>query len=353
LRKKILFICGSRNQTTQMHQISEYLKQEYDCWFTPFYATGHVEFLRKIGLTEMTIMGREFVERCINYFQEHDLNIDYQGAFNSYDAVITCADLVIPRNIRNKKLILVQEGMTDPENLTYYLAKYKLLPRWAASTATMGLSDAYDKFCIASEGYKELFIRKGVNPEKLIVTGIPNFDNCKKYLNNSFPHKNFVLVCTSDARETFKYENRKNTILNAVKIARGKPMIFKLHPNENHRRAMKEINTYAPAALIYTSGSAEEMIANCDTLITQFSSTVYVGIALGKTVYSNFDVKELQKLMPIQNNSSAKNIANVCRALIESEETKIISFPNRKNIFTYFKQVNYKQKFVQLISKAS
>jgi hypothetical protein len=47
-----------------------------------------------------------------------------------------------------------------------------------AGTAATGLSDAYHAFCVASEGYRDFFIRKGARPEKIIITGIPNFDNC-------------------------------------------------------------------------------------------------------------------------------------------------------------------------------
>lgn len=68
---------------------------------------------------------------------------------------------------------------------------------------------------MASEGYKKLFIKKGVNPNKIVVTGIPNFDNVNEILNNDFPYKNFALVATSVSRETFKYENRKKFILDA------------------------------------------------------------------------------------------------------------------------------------------
>ena len=38
---------------------------------------------------------------------------------------------------------------------------------------------------------------------------IPNFDNCRQYLDNDFPYQHYVLVCTSDARDTLKFENRK------------------------------------------------------------------------------------------------------------------------------------------------
>jgi hypothetical protein len=138
-----------------------------------------------------------------------------------------------------------------------------------------------------------------------------------KYYQNDFPHKHFVLVCTSDSRETFKYENRKAFIKRAVEIANGRQLIFKLHPNENFKRATREIEKYAPGALVYTSGSAEEMIANCDVLITRFSSTVYVGMALGKEVYSDFDLNDLRRMMPIQNGgTSAQNIANIARELL-------------------------------------
>jgi len=353
MKKKILFICGSRNQTTQMHQIAQHLMSEYDCWLTPYYASGHVELMRRAGLTEMTIMGKHFVHLCLEYLNKNNLQIDYGGKEDDYDLVLTCADLVLPKNIRDKKIILVQEGMTDPENFAYLLAKFRLLPRWTASTATMGLSDEYDKFCVASEGYKELFISKGVKSEKIVVTGIPNFDNCKRYLNNNFSHKHFVLVCTSDARETFKFENRKKVILNAVKIANGRKVIFKLHPNENLMRAKREIMKYAPGALVMTKGSAEEMIANCDVLITQYSSTVYVGLALGKEVYSNFPTNELKRLLPLQNSSAAENIAAVCRELVEQEKEKIIPIIQSNNVLKKISQMNYKEKFAQLFAKAS
>jgi hypothetical protein len=187
-----------------------------------------------------------------------------------------------------------------------------------AGTSTNGLSNEYTLFCVASEGYRNHFIRNGADPEKVVVTGIPNFDNCARYLANRFPWRHFVLVCTSDCRETFAYENRKGTILNAVRIANGRQLIFKLHPNEDALRATREIERYAPGALVYHDGCAEEMIANCDVLITRFSSTAYVGLALGKEVHSAFDVEELRRMTPIQTGTAAQEIAARCRALVEA-----------------------------------
>jgi hypothetical protein len=62
------------------------------------------------------------------------------------------------------------------------------------------------------------------------------------------------------------------------------------------------------------------MIANCDVLITQYSTVVYIGLALGKEVYSYFDIEMLKELVPIQNGAtSGKNIARVCRRLLQEE----------------------------------
>lgn len=305
-----------------MHQISRFLS-EHECYFTPYYADGFINSVVQLGYLNFSILNGTFRKNTEKYLRDNNLQIDYRGLNNNYDLVYTCADLIYPKNIRNKKVILVQEGMTDPENLMFYLVKYFRIPRWLASTSTMGMSYKYNLFCVASEGYKEFFIkRKGVNAEKLIVTGIPNFDNVKQYLENNFPHKHFVLVCTSDSRETFKLENRIKFIKECVKITAGRKMIFKLHPNENFERATKEINRYAPGALVLTSGNTNHMIANCDVLITKYSSVSFVGLALGKEVHSYFDLDELKSLLPWQNGgSSAERIAKAGTELLEAEYT--------------------------------
>lgn len=323
--KKILLIGGSLNQSSIVHQVGMHLESDFDCYYTPYYDDGVIGYLAKKNLMNFTILGpnSNFFRQTINYFENNNLKIDYKGKNNNYDLVITTSDLIIPRNIRKKKIILIQEGMTDPENLAFYLAKYLKFPRWIASTSTTGLSDSYKYFCVASEGYRDLFIRKGVRPEKIIVTGIPNFDNIEKYNQNNFPYKNFVLAATSDSRETFKFENRNEFIRKVLKIAQGKQIIFKLHPNEIFDRAIREIKDIIPDAIVFTDGDIKPMIANCDVLVTTYSSVVYYGIALEKEVYSNFDIDTLIKMTPIQNGgTSALKIANIAKSIISQSEAK-------------------------------
>jgi len=314
-----MFICGSMNQTTQMHKISSHLSG-YEHSFSPFYCDGVDEILRRLRLMEFTIIGHKLAGRCRRYLEDHGLPIDYQGRNGPYDLVVTCSDVYLQKNIRDNRIVLVQEGITDPETFAFHLVtRFRFLPLWLAGTAATGLSHAYRKFCVASEGYRDFFIRKGVRADKIVVTGIPNFDDCERYLTNNFPHRHYVLVCTSPLREVFRGEDREALIRKAVDIAGGRRLIFKLHPLENVKRATREISRYAPGATVFTTGSAEEMIANCDVLITRYSSTALVGLALGKETHSDFDVDELRRMTPVQNGSAALNIANVCRRVLEEE----------------------------------
>jgi UDP-N-acetylglucosamine 2-epimerase len=313
MKYKILFIGGSLNQTTMMHQISQHFG-DCDCFFTPYYADGIIDWGVRKGLLNFTILAGTFRTQTENYLRHHNLTIDYKGVAHHYDLVFTCQDLIIPRNIRNKKLVLVQEGMTEPENLTYHMVRTLRLPRWLAGTSTTGMSNAYDLFFVASQGYKELFISKGADPDRIHVTGIPNFDHATKYFFNDFPYRNFVLAATSDRRETLNYENRKQFIDKVLNIAAGRQVIFKLHPNENRDRATREIHKYAPDALVFTEVNINHLIANCDVLVTRHSSVVYIGMALGKEVYSDFSMEFLQRLTPIQNEGrSAGEIARITR----------------------------------------
>lgn len=322
MKGKILFITGSINQTSQMHQVSMQLP-DYDCWFSQFFSDSpFVNFLIKhTRLLDSTILAGQFRANSEAYLRRNNLKIDHQGKQNQYDLVVYCSDLHIPKRMRATKTVWVQEGMTDKYTLLSKIVKaLKLPPVLTGNTSLNGSSNICDIYCAASEGYKEYFNKMGTDGNKIVVTGIPNYDNISQFIDNDFPHRNYVMVATTDMRETFRYENRPAFIREAVKIANGRKMLFKLHPNEKFERAQREIRKYAPeGTLIYQSGNTNHMIANCTELITQYSTVVYTGMALGKKVYSYFDVDKLKELMPVQNGGmSAYNIASICRNFIEN-----------------------------------
>ncbi len=318
MTENLLFICGSLNQTTMMHKISQHLSG-YNCYFTPYYADGLVDMAARLGLLNFTVLGGRHLQDTENYLAANKLSVDRRGQAHSYDLVVTCSDLLVQKNIRSKRLVLVQEGITEPEGFVYKLVKWLKLARYLANTSTTGLSDAYDIFCVASQGYRDLFIRKGVRPEKIAVTGIPNFDNLSKNFENDFPFHDFVLAATSPLRETLRWDDRTSFIQKCLRIADGRKLIFKLHPAENAQRARREIKEHAPHALVLTHGNLNHMIANCQTFITQQSTSTFVGLGLGKEVFTNLNIEELRHLMPIQNSDmSSAHIAGICQRVLHT-----------------------------------
>jgi hypothetical protein len=321
-RRRVLFVCGSINQTTQMHQVARELP-EHEHAFTPHYCDGPLEWARRWGLAEFTVAGQKLAGRCFDYLRREGLEVDYRGRRGPYDLVVSCSDLLVQRVARRTPLVVVQEGILDPEGWEFRLwRRLPFLPRWIAGTAATGLSHAYERFCVASDGYRDHFVARGAPRDRIAVTGIPNFDDCRRFLRNDFPHRGYVLVCTSDARETLKRDDRKAFLRRAVAIAAGRPLVFKLHPNENEERACSEIRAEAPGALVFARGSAEEMIANCEVLVTQYSSTVFVGLALGKECHSYWDLEALRRLMPVQNGCAARNVADVCREVLAASPAR-------------------------------
>lgn len=320
-RKKILFIIGSPNQTSQMHQIAALLP-DYDCYFSQLY-TKHpiIRAIVRTGILNSSILAGEFKRKADAYLEKHKLRNDYARSIyqNTYDLVLLCTDLLVTKELRKLKTIWVQEGMTDPlTTWGKWVRRLGLHPALAVNTAFNGCNNICDLYCAASAGYKEQFASRGTDAARIVVTGIPNYDHAAAFLNNDFPFKDYVLAATSDIRETFNNEDRPAFIRDCVRIAGERQLIFKLHPNEKKDRAVAEIREWAPRALIYTEGNTEHMIANCEELITQYSTVVYIGIALGKKVHSYFDVEELRRLAPVQNGgTSAASIAALCRRYIE------------------------------------
>ena len=124
----ILFICGSLNQTTQMHAIARSLMKEYSCHFTPYYGDGIVNLSAKMGWLNFTVLGGRHKRETEEYLSHHNLQVDLRGEARSYDLVVTCSDLLVQNNIRGNRVVLVQEGITEPEGVMYHLVKWLRLP---------------------------------------------------------------------------------------------------------------------------------------------------------------------------------------------------------------------------------
>lgn len=318
-QKKAFFVIGSINQTTQMHQISKHLP-EFDPYFSQYF--GNHPIIRATtewGWFDYSILGKgQFKLNADDYLKEHDLKNDYRGKVynHDYDLTFLCNDLIVPKIVRRSKSIWVQEGMIDRMTKWAKVVHRLKLPRYLAlGTSLNGSSNLCDIFCVASEGYKEHLVKMGTDPEKIIVTGIPNFDDPKAFLDNDFPERDYVLVATSDIREVLGKDDRMSFLHHCKEIVGNRRVLFKLHPNEQRERAVAEIHSIFPDdTIVLSEGNTSEIIANCTELITQYSTVVYTGIQLGKKVHSYFDIDELYRLCPVDTNgTSAEIIAEIGR----------------------------------------
>jgi hypothetical protein len=319
-RPQVLLICGNRNHTSMMHAIARELP-DAACWFTPYYCDDGcaLDWLRRLRLLEFVALGHEFRRSCLAYLNAHRLAIDVGGKRGGYDLIVTCSDLIVPSNVAPTPLVGVQEGMIDPTLFWGRLMERfprLALPRWAAGTAKTGLSHAYEVYCVASEGYRRDFIARGARADRIAVTGLPNFDAFASLVTPGHWLADKVLACTSDGRETFRLDDRKRFIAWALELAGDRQLVFKFHPNERMARATAEVARWAPGATVVREGSGEQLAANCHTLITEWSTLAYVGLALGKPTYSYRDLARHRQLLPLQHGRGAREIAEVCRRVI-------------------------------------
>lgn len=313
---KILFVCGSPNQTKMYHKIAKQIDFA-ECFFSYSYADGFLKWIQNTPIVQRTILGKPTLNWNLRYFKTHQLRQDLKAVKNTYDLFVIAQDISIPNNLSNTRFVLVQEGTVVPEDGLTKLIEFLGLPRYLGNTALVGLSGKFEKFFLASDGYASLFMDKGIDPNKLKVTGIPNFDDCKNLLENDFPYHGYALVATSCLRENYKYENRMQFLRKVKSTVGDQEVIFKLHPRERVNRASREIRRLFPDALIFSEGNTDHMIANCESLFTKYSSVLLVAAALGKTVYADLDQETIRRLSPVQNNGqSASLIAEGIRALL-------------------------------------
>lgn len=323
-RKNILCVVGSRNQTSQLHQVAQFLENEYNVYYTQIFGEGMAfKAVAEMGVFDNTVLGRNssFTRASQEYIMNHQLKYDYRGNSKGidYDLALLSTDMIVPKNIRGIKTIWVQEGMIDPLNNKAKLVKKLGLPSYTTGdTSLNGTSNIADIYCAMSNGYKDYFCSLGTQEQKILVTGVPNFDDIESLKKSQYSESGFVLVATSDIRELGGNDDRSVLIRKAVEVAKGRKIIFKPHPNENIERVSHEIKSIIPDATIITEPIIDTLIANCDVLITQYSSCVYIGLILGKIIYSYFPMEEIEAKKPLQTGGkSAEYIASIARDFLE------------------------------------
>ncbi|MEM2131600.1 MAG: hypothetical protein QXR96_03680 [Candidatus Woesearchaeota archaeon] len=319
---KIAFLGGSKNQTRIALEIAlELQKKGHQVSFSPMYSENpFLNFLRKFGLLEKTILGTKRRQEAEQILKEYNSNLDKHielddGLKGNYDLVVLTQDLLIPENLP-KKRVLVQEGMFTPDNFLSYLSrKFYFLPLFLGNTSNTGLSvlrdpNSYDYFFVMNDYFRRRAINLGIPSEKVFATGIPLFDKIEVYEKPQ--EENYILCALSPFIEDQLGYFR--TLFFAVDLAKkeNKRLLVKLHPTES-QLVEKVLSNFV--SILPRTANAKQYIQNSYGVVAQYSSVLIEAQLYEKPAYSLYLNPE--NLKPIINNGqSALTISNFIDSLL-------------------------------------
>ena len=151
-----------------------------------------------------------------------------------------------------------------------------------------------DKFAIYGNLTKQLCLNHNIDPEKLVITGNPRYDELfkRKIISNE---KNILISLSgiaSTAWSTFfsislilKYEKMFREVLKSL-AKYEKNITIKLHPTQDSIINVQEIvNELLPNAQIYKNANTYDLIAKSDVVISPPSSIITEALILDKPVF--------------------------------------------------------------------
>lgn len=175
---------------------------------------------------------------------------------------------LIAMGIKEREIILKSELLDS--NINDY---YKFV-----SDSNFKINPTY--FTVINEFAKQNIIKRGVDPNKIIITGNPILDSLKitKSTNiiNEIHHlrqDSAVKIITFMSQPLPSREKTLRKIINLFKKQKNFKLVIKLHPNEDgiiHTNIVKELEY---DALIIKNYDAPDVIKNSDLIITISSTT--------------------------------------------------------------------------------
>ena len=140
---RVLFICGSPNQTGQMVQVAEALP-EVEAWFTSLLLGRLIHLAMVKGdILEQCDQRPQAPRHLRRRAERQRAAIDLGAERNEYDLWVCPNDAVVPPGSAETPWVLVQEGIMEQPNWRTWVWRYtRLMPRPLATTAVFGLSKA-------------------------------------------------------------------------------------------------------------------------------------------------------------------------------------------------------------------
>jgi len=187
------------------------------------------------------------------------------------------------------------------QQLASELAKKYNIPTLACSAAIdTGNAHSYmrhlhaDKVAAMGEISKEIYLESGLEPARIVVTGIAHFDqlfNRNKELDSQVlmscgidPGKKYIIF-TTDNIDYDETETMLIGVINATMKIGDIQLVVKVHPGEDIEKYQILADKYHDSRInIIKDVDLYALISNCELLITKYSTTALEAMMIDKQV---------------------------------------------------------------------
>lgn len=160
-------------------------------------------------------------------------------------------------------------------------------------------SGACDVIAVSGDYNKQLCVKQGFPPHKVVVTGLPRLDSIDKPSQDTDEFTKQVEQLRTDMKialylpslaaehkmQSYKVQmETTRQVISSVRDMQGVRLVIKPHPGENPQSYRSVVNELASNALVYAGSNLHDLIRTSDVVVTGISGTGLETLALDKTL---------------------------------------------------------------------
>jgi UDP-N-acetylglucosamine:LPS N-acetylglucosamine transferase len=321
-KKSILFLANSKNQIESVKNIYNKIKSDKELNLIQYKMREFITFknihnllrdllqIRRICITNQQSIFKNISYDSINLkeifkeFYEFEFLLFIIKIFNSIYHFEQLIKFKLP------SLVIITNDLNKEGRLHAKLCKLKGIPTmYIQHAANPVMEDIVTKtdityITLAGENEKEIFIKNGVKPENIFVTGRPVYDSfhnqkigqlkeVRDMFDNQkflFDPKKFVILFTTNAIDEKSTEKACFTVINSLKkLNLVENLIIKTHPSEGgevHRAVKEKLQANCTIVKDY---NILELIKSSQLLLSEISTTILEAMIIGTPVI-HFDL---------------------------------------------------------------
>lgn len=278
--------------------------------------------------------------------------------------------------IEKPKILITLDDYSELGKPTMLLGKINKVPTLCIQHGLFGkgvfvFGPSYsDKIAIWGPKVKKILGKRWFNPKKMVLTGSPGFDDLAdknslqkskeeiyKILNLN-PSKKFFIYATQPLGKDKKLKRiTAEMVFNAMKQFTNKYLVVKIHPREYDLSFYQNIakKTGIHNIIIVKDVNLHKLIANCELLITPFSTVGIEALILNKPLITvnltrRIDPGSFEESGTI-NVKSTNELVSAIRYILNPKNREKISKKVRRYIYNYTYITNGKatERIIKLI----